>query len=561
MKISRLHIENFRSIQGPLDLDLSQVNALVGPNNTGKTNILLALQKFLGYRWLSVNMFDENDVYLRDPDRDIRIELDLDPPFEYQSIKGADSVKIRTLVLNYTRYKIGVPKGQRRLDKGCLDPDGKTPMVLAKAPRKGEQHKYQPLVGIPQEILDVLPIIFIGMKRELKDQLPNARYSMLRQLLEDVDADFRNPENVSTIVNDKGIETNEPRSQQFERLMGQAMSLLRTKEFEQLEQSIKKNALRQLGLDPVKDTDKLDFFFSPFSSMDFYKSLKLFVREGEFSIDATELGGGVQNSLVMAILRAFEERRKKGAIFLIEEPEMYLHPQMQRSLYKTFREISRTNQIIYTTHSPHFVTIPEYSEVILITKNDEGTQKQVSNLAIDEVRREKIRKEMDPERNELFFAKKLILVEGDTEKLSLPEYAKKMHLDLDTEGTTVVEVGGKRSLLEFARIAISFNIPTAIVYDEDSSDFSKEDKEQGNEAQYNEELDQFENGNSSVSVWKLSNKYEDELRRALSEEGYQELCQKYPGHSKAIRQRLIAADPDSGVPEFIKNIIDWGVQS
>ena len=35
---------------------------------------------------------------------------------------------------------------------------------------------------------------------------------------------------------------------------------------------------------------------------------------------------------------------------------MFMHPQMQRSLYKTLRKIGKTNQIIYSTHSPHFST-------------------------------------------------------------------------------------------------------------------------------------------------------------------------------------------------------------
>jgi len=44
------------------------------------------------------------------------------------------------------------------------------------------------------------------------------------------------------------------------------------------------------------------------------------------------MGGGMQNAIVLAILSAFEETRRR-AIILIEEPEMFLHPQMQRSLY------------------------------------------------------------------------------------------------------------------------------------------------------------------------------------------------------------------------------------
>jgi hypothetical protein len=68
-----------------------------------------------------------------------------------------------------------------------------------------------------------------------------------------------------------------------------------------------------------------------------------------------------------------------------------------------------------------------------------------SSLADFNKRREKFLKELDPERSELFFARRLLLVEGDTEKLSYPAYAAKLKLDLDRAGVTIVEVGGKRN--------------------------------------------------------------------------------------------------------------------
>ena len=146
----------------------------------------------------------------------------------------------------------------------------------------------------------------------------------------------------------------------FRSCIDEAIRALKTDEFEQLEESIKTNALVQLGFDPKTETDKLDLFFNPLTSLEFYKSLEIFVNEYGYGVNATELGEGFQNAIVIAILKAFEERRKKGALFLIEEPEMYLHPQMQRSLYKTIRRIGETNQIIFITHSPNFVTIPYF---------------------------------------------------------------------------------------------------------------------------------------------------------------------------------------------------------
>src|SRR5262245_18944174 len=329
------------------------------------------------------------------------------------------------------------------------------------------------------------------------------------------------------------------------------MNLLKTDEFKRVEASIKQNVLEQLGLDA--EADDIDLYFTPMSSMDFYKNLDLVIKDHGFSISATEVGEGFQNAIVLAVLRAFEETKRQGAILLIEEPEMFLHPQMQRSLYKTLRKIGETNQVIYTTHSPHFVSVPDYRDVLIVRRDDEGTYVIQSSLAADNKRREKFLKELDPERSELFFASRLLLVEGDTEKLSYPAYAAKLNLDLERAGATIVEVGGKRNLKDFAELAISFQIPVSIVYDKDSSDF----KDQDEEAEYNGMLDRLETDDGSVRTWQVDRKHEDAVRRTVGEKKYQELSQHYPNYTNATRQRLIAADRETPVPEQFTEILQW----
>jgi predicted ATP-dependent endonuclease of OLD family len=552
MRISRIQIENFKSIKS-LNLIVAQICCLVGPNSAGKSNILLALQRVLGRDWVSVSSFDEQDIYAHNHDADVTIRVSFDPGIPYTRFKYAEPILISTLAFEYTRYEVGVDKGKRRLDQKCLDEHGKPPLVLARAPKKGETHQYQPLVGIPSEVRESVPLVYIGTNRTLREQLPAARHSMLRQLFEDINLDLQDPEQTVKVEQQDGSDVEVPRLKRFHELMEDAVELLRTESFEALEDSIKRNALQQLGFDPVTDTDKLDLFFSPFDTMDFYKSLDLRVREGTFSVSATELGEGVQNALVLAILKTFEERLKQGAILLIEEPEMFLHPQMQRSLYKTLREIAKTNQIIYATHSPHFVSIPEYDEVVIVRKGIDGTRARRSDLPTSTKRKEKLVKELDPERSELFFATRLLLVEGDTEKLALPEYAKKLTLDLDRVGATIVEVGGKRNLPEFAQIAKSFEIPTGLVYDEDSSDF--DDKTE--ETEFNAALDKLERKDGSVMVWRFNRKFEDHLRKALGEERYQKLCENYPNVGKPTRARLIATEADLPFPDPVPEILAW----
>jgi putative ATP-dependent endonuclease of the OLD family len=550
--ITRLKIEGFRSL-AKLDVDLSRICAVVGPNNSGKSNLLLALYRVLARDWVTVSSFGEMDVFGRDPDGHIRIEVTVDPPLKYSKLKGVDPSTVTTLAFEFTRYKVGDRKGERRLDQKALDNKGRPVAVLSKKPKMGEPHKYEPLVNIPQAIREQLPLIFIGARRSVREQLPSSRYSLLRPLLEDVERDFRDPQRKVMVPGADGKPVEVPRSERFAELLEAVVEMLRTSEFVTLEESIKKNALDLLGFRPDEDSEKLDFYFAPFGAMDFYKSLIPRVREGDFSIEATEMGEGIQNALVLAILRAFEERRRKGAVILIEEPEMYLHPQMQRSLYKTIRSLGETNQVIYTTHSPHFVGVPHYEEVLLLRRGSGGTSARRSDLAPNNKRREKLIKEFDPTRNELFFASRLLLVEGDTERLALPEYASRLKFNLDRVGATIVEVGGKRNFYEFVDIAKSFRIPTGILFDQDSSDF----QDRKDEEEFNSSLLALETADGLVKTWMLEKNYEDVLRSELGEAQYQSLCQTYSKTRKPTRARLIASNPATAIPPRLVKVLSW----
>ena len=357
MKLKALKIENFRSIQ-TLEIELPQVCAIVGPNNSGKSNILEAIRRVLAPEWgPRAAHFSENDVYLREEELDIAIECSFEPPIDYRRLKDADPVEIERLQFVYNRYKIGEQAGTRKLDQFCLDSAGKKPVVMTSYPEKGSQPKFEPMLGVPQDVRESVPVIHIGTDRSLRRQLPNAQYSLLRRILEGINEGLHDPAQIVKVRDREGNEKEVKRVDRFRQLISLAMDLLKTDDFKRLEELIKRNALEQLGLDGK--TDEIDLFFTPLSTMDFYKSLDLIIKDHGFSISATEVGEGFQNAIVLAILRAFEETRRSGAILLIEEPEMFLHPQMQRSLYKTLRKIGETNQVIYTTHSPHFVSVPD----------------------------------------------------------------------------------------------------------------------------------------------------------------------------------------------------------
>jgi hypothetical protein len=101
--------------------------------------------------------------------------------------------------------------------------------------------------------------------------------------------------------------------------------------------------------------------------------------------------------------------------------------------------------------------------------------------------------------------------------------------------------------MEFAKIAVSFGIPTGIAYERDSSDFPKDKRAE--EDAFNAQLDALANPDGTVQVWRFDANYEAHLRKALLETKYQVLCQKFPSVGKPPRARLITMEPGLAVPD------------
>src|SRR5689334_8610353 len=78
MLIRRLRIRNYRSCKY-VDIHPSDIMALVGPNNAGKTNILSALNFVLGDRWPTRQGLGPSDHYCQNEDRPISIEIGFHP--------------------------------------------------------------------------------------------------------------------------------------------------------------------------------------------------------------------------------------------------------------------------------------------------------------------------------------------------------------------------------------------------------------------------------------------------------------------------------------------------
>jgi hypothetical protein len=158
-----------------------------------------------------------------------------------------------------------------------------------------------------------------------------------------------------------------------------------------------------------------------------------------------------------------------GVIVLIEEPELFLPPQVQRYLYRVLRSIAAAgNPVMYSTHAPALLNVVRLDELVFVERGPSvgTTLLQPEPLPADEEFRAYA--EFDSSRSELFLARVAVLVEGLTEKLTLPFAFQALGHDPDRERISIVECGGKGNIPLFAKVCRSVGLPLVAVHDRDA---------------------------------------------------------------------------------------------
>ena len=233
---------------------------------------------------------------------------------------------------------------------------------------------------------------------------------------------------------------------------------------------------------------------------------KLFVDDG-FRNAVENKGHGLQRAVIFTILRRYAEHmtsapdgKKRNLILAVEEPELYMHPQAQRTIRRVFRKIAEGgDQVLFSTHSSLLVDVTYFDEIIRMESSCEKTdckkttistawQLPIAKMMEDletripslkgkttaESMRDRYSHAYNARRNEGFFASKIILVEGLTEEYSLPIYADAIpSCAFDPQGISVVECGGKGSMDRLFRIFNELHIPCYILFDYDGGNSDK----------------------------------------------------------------------------------------
>jgi putative ATP-dependent endonuclease of OLD family len=450
MYLSVVEIKNFRSFE-TLRIDLQPgLNVLVGRNNTGKTNILQAIRHAVGPSasrgdalWLERDDFHRSSptdatermiaitltfAGLTDPQRAYFYEI---VDFDLENLSKSKAI---------IRFEASWPKGKRQ----------------ASIKRTGGPATAEP-PEVPTRLLESLPITFLPALRDAEAFLAPGYRSRLASLLRDMAArkGGTTEEEIELIYTkaNKELEGNE--------LIKETKSSLQT--------TTKKLAGSDYSASAIKAAE-VEF-------EKILRSLQVQMDDPRSPIGSLTANGlGYNNLLYMAVVLEHLKSPDPDEcpMFLVEEPEAHLHPQLTMLLadyLATETPGSSTPQTIVTTHSPTLAASVPPSRINVLFVDHLSRKSQCNSLKLadlDEREQSSLRRMMDITRATLYFARAVIVVEGISEALLVPALAKRLGHDLAKLHISVIPICGVAfETLKKVLDPAALGIPVAMVTDAD----------------------------------------------------------------------------------------------
>jgi putative ATP-dependent endonuclease of OLD family len=198
--------------------------------------------------------------------------------------------------------------------------------------------------------------------------------------------------------------------------------------------------------------------------------------------DAASFGHGAQRSVQIALVKCLSQIKRAGAagadrttLLLIDEPELYLHPQAIELIRSSLSSLSSEGyQVVFSTHSPSMIARQDAQNALLIRRNvDDGTTAypRIRDAVVEAVAGAAHQAETLftlTNASKVLFSEKVVLAEGKTEQAIMPDiFLQEAGSTMDEEKLGLVTLGGSGNIPNAMRVLAAMGIPTKAVVDLD----------------------------------------------------------------------------------------------
>lgn len=484
MKLSKLKLHNYRCFgDGEQEINIDNMTVFIGNNSVGKTAALSALNCMFSEN-SGDRVLKRNDFHLpkeKEPEDLESQDLYIETVFSFDELDehgncGSSSIPpfFQSLVIDnpngtpYLRIRLEATWEKSNNVEGAIE----SKIFYISCP-ESEKVKEDDKTPANRRDLDRIRVIYVPAVRDPSKQLKNASGTMMYQIINSINWSEITKKNIKAKL--------EELNSQF--LGEKGVSIIGTSIHTQWgeydsDRRYSNAQLRFNSTDIEKSIKKSEVVFLPT------------VTGKECTIN--EMGDGLRSlfyiSLVDSVLDVEQQIQKEIntdpehtsfscippilTIIALEEPENHIAPHLIGKLISNLTNIAAkcNAQTVLTSHSPAVIKRidPEHLRYFRLDTNDCATKVRSITLPDKEKLSEQYKfiKEAVKAYPELYFAKLVILGEGDSEEIILPKFWSAKINNVDASGISIVPLGG-RHVNHFWRLLNDLEIPHITLLDLD----------------------------------------------------------------------------------------------